>query len=101
MRKHEARKIAEKITNKQIAAMFSAAKEGIKDWTKVSRVNKGMTKGAAWNILAAKFDQSHNYHIMAKTNMVMEFGDFLPNDLRQKIVRRTKLTPVHQNPNFQ
>jgi hypothetical protein len=33
--------------------MFDLAKNNIEDWSKVSIVNKGMTKGTAWNILAS------------------------------------------------
>lgn len=79
MNKRSARKIAETITNDQLLEMFNRAKEGITDWTKTSSVNKGMTKGAAWNILAKDFDVSAKHHILVKTNMVREFGDYLPS----------------------
>ena len=98
-----AKKIAETITNEQLGQMFKSAKENIKDWTKVSSVNKGMTKGAAWNILAADFDLSHCYHILAKINMIREFGEFLPEELVKKYASPKKLEPVapiHHSPKF-
>ena len=52
MNRPDAKKIAQYITNEQLQKMFDNAKVGIKDWTKVSIVNKGLTKGVAWNILA-------------------------------------------------
>lgn len=101
MNKNTAKSIAETITNEQLSQMFAAAKEGIKDWSKVSVVNKGMTKGVAWNILAKDFDLTKNYHILAKINMVREFGDFLPDELKPKKKESgTKKAPFHQDPDF-
>ncbi|MCK9416585.1 hypothetical protein M0Q97_08020 [Candidatus Dojkabacteria bacterium] len=39
-----------------------------------------MTKGVSWNILAKDFDVNANHHILAKINMVREFGEFLSNN---------------------
>lgn len=101
MNRTDARKIAETITNQQLQDMFNLAKVGIKDWTKVSSVNKGLTKGTAWNILAKDFDVTHKHHILAKTNMIREFGEFLPKELKpQKKNKRTDINPVHQEPIF-
>lgn len=101
MNKKIARQIAETITNQELAEMFSNAKSGIQDWTARSSANKTMTKGTAWNILAAKFDIEHKYHILAKKNMVWEFGDFLPPRLLPKKPEKKDLpTPVHQEPKF-
>lgn len=100
MNQSDARKIAETITNEQLQAMFDRAKAEIKDWEKVSAVNKGMTKGAAWNILAANFDVSKPWNVLAKKNMVWEFGDFLPDELKPKKKARSLPKVVHQNPIF-
>ena len=100
MNRKDARKIAETITNVQLQNMFNAAKKGIKDWTKVSSVNKGFTKGTGWNILAKGFDIKNECHILAKTNMVWEFGDFLPEELKIKKVKKTYKEPRHQDPEF-
>jgi hypothetical protein len=62
--------------------MFDKASAGIKNWTKVSNVNISLTKGAAWNILANNFDVKKEHHILAKTNMIQEFGEFLPVELK-------------------
>lgn len=101
MTRIRAREIAEKITNQQLLDMFKAAREGIKDWTKVSAVNKGITKGTAWNVLVRDFDVNHQHHIMAKTNMVREFGDFLPEELNAKKTQvKNEFKPVHREPDF-
>jgi hypothetical protein len=39
------KKIALIISNQEIKEMFDLAKNNIEDWSKVSIVNKGMTKG--------------------------------------------------------
>ena len=100
MQRHIAKQIAEKITNEQIQEMFNKAKTGIKDWTKTSNVNKGLTKGTAWNILAEKFDVNAKHHILAKTNMVREFGEFLSEELKPQKKDKPEFTPTHQTPKF-
>lgn len=101
MNRSDAKKIAQTITNEQLYEMFKSSKEGIKDWTKNSIVNKTMTKGAAWNILTKDFSIDKNYHILAKINMVREFGEFLPDSLK---IKKQKITypssPVHKEPDF-
>lgn len=80
MNRSAARQIAENITAEQLKETLLNAKRGINDWMQVSRINKGMTKGAAFNILsAAPIDDK--MHIIAKTNIVREFGEFLPKQL--------------------
>lgn len=100
MNRNYARKIAETITNEQILKMFETAKAKITDWTKVSNINKGMTKGVCWNILAKDFDITRTYHILAKTNMVREFGEFLPDEIKPKKKIRQSQPPIHQEPQF-
>jgi len=101
MNRKEARKIAEKITNEEIFDMFEEAKAKINDWTIRSANNIGLSKGTAWNILAKNFDITIKYHVLAKTNMISEFGDYLPEKLKPK--RRKKMIlkkPSHQDPIF-
>ncbi len=100
MNRADAKKIAEVITNQQLQTMFNKAKANITDWNVRSNVNKGMSKGAAWNILASKFDIEYNYHILAKINMVREFGEYLPDELKP-IKKKKELGPFfHQEPKF-
>lgn len=101
MNKPDAKKISQKITNEQLQEMLNNAKIGVKDWTKVSNCNKGMTKGSAWNILAKNFDVNVNHHPLAKLNMVREFGEFLPDDLKpEKKTRKIYDNLIHQDPQF-
>lgn len=101
MNRKDAKQIAQTITNEQIQDMFDKAKENIKDWTKISNVNKGLTKGSAWNILAKDFDTLVNHHILAKTNYVREFGEFLPDELKpKKKSKKNSQNIIHQEPIF-
>ena len=101
MKRSEARKLAETITNQQIFDMLEKAKVGVKDWTKVSIVNKGMTKGTAWNLLGKDFDVTFtNYHVLAKTNILREFGEFLPEELQPPKRKKLSIQPFHQEPIF-
>ena len=100
MNKKLAKEIAEKITNEELQDMFNAAKIGITDWTVVSNVNKGMSKGSAWNILASDFDVNQKYHPIAKTNMIREFGDFLSESFKPVKKVKVKINVVHQEPKF-
>jgi hypothetical protein len=101
MNRNDAKKIAQTITNEQILEMFNNAKLNVKDWTKVSICNKGMSKGVAWNILAKDFDVNHNYHILAKINFVREFGEFLSDKINPEKKSRKKYDNiVHQEPKF-
>lgn len=100
MNRPTARKIAETASNKDIKNMFLNVKKNFKNWNDVSRVNKGMTKGAVWNILTKGFSEDFN-HILAKTNMIHEFGDFLDPDLiPKKDEKKEKIEAVHQLPNL-
>jgi hypothetical protein len=101
MNRKDAKIIAETITNVDLALMFKLAKENIKDWTKVSSINKGLTKGTTWNILASNFDINHNYNTLVKVNMIREFGEFLPEYLKpKKVTKKINNTPLHQEPKF-
>jgi len=104
MNKYQARELADKITEAEITEMFENAKVGIKDWTKVSRINKGITIGVAWNILYDTF-QLQSFRIqsgLAKRNMIFEFQDFLPKHLipEKKLKNKPEVKITHQNPIF-
>lgn len=99
MNRTEAKKIAETVTASDLKQMFINAQNGIKDWTKVSIVNKGLTKGTAFNILS-KGEITDKMHIMGKTNMVREFGEWLPNYQKIKNEQPSQPNPTHQEPIF-
>lgn len=101
MNRSDAKKIAQNITNEQLQEMLNNAKVGVKDWTKVSNCNKGITKGVAWNILAKDFDINYNHHMLSKINMIREFGEFLPEKLKlEKRTRKKYDNLIHQDPQF-
>lgn len=103
MNRIDARKIAEDITREQLALMFKNAKSGITDWRKLSAVNPYRTKGSAWNIFYPAFMGGRRLARPAIINMVHEFGDFLPADLKPVKKPRSKkpqIEPLHEEPNF-
>ena len=100
MNRPDARTIATTITNQQLKDMLDRARNEVTDWMKPSHGNKGLTRGVAWNILGKDFDVTKNYHILAKTNMVREFGEFLPDELKPIRKKKPNITPIHQEPIF-
>ena len=98
MNKNAAKQIAETITNEQLQQMIENASKKITNWEKVSVVNKSFTKGVAWNSLCRNFDVNHNYHIFQKMNMIREFGEFLPDEIKPQKRSRKRITPIHQDP---
>jgi hypothetical protein len=100
MNKNTARKLAEIVTNEQLEEMFDEAKRRITDWTKQSNVNKGITKGTSWNILAQNFNKRINYSVLTKTNMIREFGEYLSTEIKPKQRVKKTLKLVHQEPKF-
>jgi len=99
MNRREARQIAETITNEEILQMFKNAKEEIIDWDQASICNKSFDKGAAWNILVRDFDVNYQYHILAKTNMVREFGNYFFDYSKPK-KQKPEIKLHHQEPDF-
>lgn len=103
MNKTDARKLADILTNQQIYDMFMEARASINRWGIRSQVNKSMTKGAAWNLLAANFDVTKKHHILGKKNMIWEFGDHLPDEILSTLKKTKTSLPkitIHQEPNF-
>lgn len=106
MNRNEARRLTETVTNDQLREMFVNALNNITDWKKPSTVNKGITKGAAFNILAHGFDAdsydpNRVVHPLAKVNMIREFGEFLPDHAKPSKPIVSKRTYIHhENPKF-
>ena len=100
MKTYKARIIAEVITNEQLLKMMETARTGVKDWMQASNINKGITKGYAWNILASSFDVNRSISNIIKINMIREFGEFLPKELIPKNKKNVNIKPYHQEPVF-
>lgn len=101
--KKQAQRIARVVSNQDLLVMLNRAQADITDcidWQQPSIVNKGCTKGAAWNILAADFHVDKDYHVLAKTNMLREFGFWLPNKCSYDMSIKTKPKKglIHQEP---
>ena len=102
MNKTNAKKIAETITFEQLSKMFENAKLNIVNWEEISAVNKGMTKGAAWNILHGSLAPRIMDRSSTIKNMIWEFGDHLDDDLQIKPKKKAKsdVKVFHQEPDF-
>jgi hypothetical protein len=100
--RRDAKKIAETITRDQLGAMMMCAMNGVKDWSEVSSVNPYFTKGRSWNIFYPVFMSGRHLVKPSITNMVHEFGDFLPEDLKPKkpVKNLLNIEPLHEEPNF-
>lgn len=101
MDKSHAKYLSEKLDNYHLKQMLDKAKSEIKDWTVASKVNKGLSKGTAWNILAKDFNESVDFHNIVKYNLIREYGEFLPEHLQpKKKPPKPDIIPVHQDPIF-
>lgn len=101
MNSKDAKIISETITNEQLKEMLDNAKNSIIDWTQRSSVNKSITKGVSWNIFGNDFDITKTHHSIVKKNMIWEFGDYLPEELKiQKKPKKELKKPFHQDPKF-
>lgn len=101
MNKRDAKIISKTITNEHLALMLENTKVGIYDWTKISHINKCMTRGSVWNVLCKDFNVDHEYIDIVKYNMIREFGDFLPTELKlKKEEKKDNGKPFHQDPIF-
>ena len=105
MTKQEAKEIAKTITNDQLEDMFNDVMKHYGHnnmWGDTATINKSITKGTAWNIFAKDFNPEEKYSNIAKFNMVREFGDMLPDNIRIKTPPkgRVNINVVHQEPNF-
>lgn len=106
MNRYIARRIAEEITFDEIITMLENAKAGIKDWAQRSIVNKAFDKGTAWNHLAnpeaidqLKTGGMKRTAVLYKTNLILEFGAFLPDHLKPK-KSKSLPEPIHNTPNL-
>lgn len=95
MRKEEAKRLAERVTTSELKQMLFNAKRDIKNWTDPSRSNKGISRGAAFNIFAKCVDTKSK---LAITNMLVEFGEHLPNYTPVDKIKKDVVKPTHQEP---
>ena len=100
MNRNEARKIAETVSSEDLKQTFLNAQNSIKDWKQVSAVNKGLSKGIAFNIFTKGGFITADSHILAKTNAVREFGEFLPNYEKVIKEKKSEVKCLHEDPIF-
>jgi hypothetical protein len=99
MTRSEAKKLAETVTINELKFMFVNAYGRVKNWEVPSKVNKSISLGASFNIYT-NCGLDENTHILAKTNMIRDFGEYLPNYEKKKRL----ITPLpkihHEQPNL-
>ena len=98
MNRNEARSLAENVTGDDLEKMLEKAAENITDWHRVSRVNIWITIGYSYNLFKKGFDPNVPIHILAKTNMILEFGEYLKTYEKPMRTKRNAPTPIHQDP---
>ncbi len=108
MNRKTARELAERLSEETIRQMLQTAWSNMPDWRAPSRVNKSITKGTAWNILTLLLEDTRladklapaPISILGKTNMIWEFGEFLPPEYKPKSKKRNPPQDlIHQDPN--
>jgi hypothetical protein len=102
MNQSDAKKIAKTITFDQLSEMFETAKNNIKDWSEISNVNRCLTVGKVWNMLYPSLTLIVMRCPPALKNMIWEFGDYLPEELKiKKPVKKPYTGKVlHEEPVF-
>lgn len=101
MDKGHAKQLSTQLDNYHLKQMIDKAKDEIKDWTVSSKINKSLSKGTVWNILANSFDVNKHLNNIVKYNLIREYGEFLPEQLQpKKKTPKPDIIPVHQDPIF-
>lgn len=96
-----AKELSHKITNIQIYDMLEKAKVGVKDWTKASKANKGLSRGVHWNVFCKDFKVENECSHILKYRMIQEYGEFLPLELQPpKKSKANYKPPTHFDPIF-
>jgi hypothetical protein len=100
MDKNFAEELSHTITNAQIFDMLEKAKVNVKDWTKASVANKGLSRGTHWNIFCKDFKIENKYSPILKYRMIQEYGEFLPTELQPPKKEKRQSKPTHFDPIF-
>ena len=100
MKNSHAKELSRTITQEQIAKMLERAKAEIKDWTKPSKANKGLSRGIHWNIFCKDFKVEVQCSWILKYRMIQEYGEFLPDELQPPKKSKPTIKTSHQDPIF-
>lgn len=97
MNKTEAKRWVDIVTLDELKLMFISAYNEISDWGETSTLNKGMSKGAVFNVLT-KAGIHQNMSNLVKINMIREFGEYLPNYKKSLTFKKPKPKVYHEAP---
>lgn len=98
MTRSQAKELAFTVTPEQIKAMLLNAQNSIKDWTKASSLNKGLSLGKSFNIFS-NIEFNDKTHWLIKRNALVTFGDYLPGYVKPVKEKRV-INVYHEEPNF-
>lgn len=102
MNKREAKRLAEEnyLTEEIVKQTLLNAKTNLKDWTKPTSLNKGLSYGYAYN-LYSKIDVANSKGTIIKYNFLVIFGDYLDGYIKPEKNKSKKPIYVHhEKPNF-
>jgi hypothetical protein len=91
-------RLAKGISLDDLRSMLVKARTEIMDWKEPSRVNPVFDRGTAFNMFSG-CTFNGQLHLIAKRNMIWEFGEYLPG--YQKPVRKKRYIPTdvhHEDP---
>ncbi|MDB5144210.1 MAG: hypothetical protein JWQ66_2923 [Mucilaginibacter sp.] len=100
MNRKEAKELSTTVTPEQIREMLLNAQNGVKDWTKPSPLNKGLSLGYSINLFN-KINWNEKTHWLVKRNALATFGDFLPGYTKAEKKNKAPIYVYHEEPNFQ
>lgn len=100
MKRALAENISKVVDNNDLLKMFQNAKHNVKDWRERSELNRNFTKGYIWNVFTKDFSCEQKYYSLTIINMIVEFGEHLPNEILERFVVYDNKPPLHEEPNF-
>ncbi len=99
--KAKARELSEKIDDKTLLLMLQKAKEKVANWDAPSRSNIGISRAKNWNLFSSDFFiTGKSKPPIIKYRMLEEFGEYLPDDIKQPKKQKTKIEPYTEKPKF-
>lgn len=99
MRKTKARELAKTVSLDSLKTMLIEARKNFTAWSSPSSVNIGFSKGYSFNLFVKVMQEAdESLNVIAKTNMIREFGTFLPGYEPDKIEKCRRVEAVHTDP---
>jgi len=98
--KSKSRELSETIENDALLLMLKLARFGVPDWSVPSRCNKGISRGKLWNMFCSDFDSESVHTPVVIYRILEEFGEYLPENMKQPVKVTREYRTYHEEPNF-